>query len=252
MSASKGSSRRARISPRSSPPRERRGFNSTQTEYLIFYDGTAGGACGIGSYRPDERLAADNLANRGGGFGIVYSGCWFNETPMHESAHMMGAVQYGAPNSTGTGGHCVDEVDVLCYAPDGGDLNQSGTITTCPGAPRFDCGFDDYFDSAPEPGEYLDTHWNLGSPLNRFLGLRRRRYDPGDSAATAATPRSAGAARPAASGRRRRMAPLPAAGAAQSEAATGADLRRPERRPGLFVRSARRPTRRRCSSAARR
>ena len=41
--------------------------------------------------------------------------------------------------------------------------------TDCPGAVRFDCNHDDYFDSAPEPGEYLEGHWNLGSPLKRFL-----------------------------------------------------------------------------------
>lgn len=145
------------------------GYDSTQTEYLVFYDGLAGGACGIGTYRSDERLSADNLNNRGGGYGVVYSGCWFGETPMHESAHTMGAVQYSSPNSTGSGGHCIDEVDVMCYSPDGGDLNQSGVTVNCIGATRFDCGHDDYFDSAPEPGEYLESHWNLGSPLNRFL-----------------------------------------------------------------------------------
>jgi hypothetical protein len=145
------------------------GYGSSQTEYLVFYDGPAGGACGIGTYRSDERLSADNVANRGGGYGVVYSGCWFGETPMHESAHTMGAVQYGSPNSTGSGGHCIDEVDVMCYAPDGGDLNQDGVIVNCADTARFDCGHDDYFDSAPEPGEYLETHWNLGSPLNRFL-----------------------------------------------------------------------------------
>jgi hypothetical protein len=32
---------------------------------------------------------------------------------MHESAHNQGAVQYGAPNSTGTGGHCYDELDAM-------------------------------------------------------------------------------------------------------------------------------------------
>ena len=147
------------------------GFDAGNTDYLIFFDGKYGGSCGIGTYRRDESLSSDNVANNGGGWAIVYSGCWSGVTPMHESAHMMGAVQYGAPHSTGTGGHCIDVEDVVCYSPDGGDRNQSGTIPTCPGEPTFDCGFDDYFDSAPEPGEYLASHWNLGSPLNRFLAF---------------------------------------------------------------------------------
>ncbi len=147
------------------------GYGTGPTHYLVFYDGPTGGACGIASYRRDENLSTDNVANLGGGYGIVYSGCWFNETPMHESAHLMGAVQYGAPHSTGTGGHCAEGVDVMCYSPDGGNLNQSGLTTNCDGAVRFDCGFDDYFDSAPEPGEYLESHWNLGSPLNLYLAF---------------------------------------------------------------------------------
>ena len=145
------------------------GYGLGPTNYLVFYDGPTGGACGIGSYRRDENLSSDNVANNGGGYGIVYSGCWFGDTPMHETSHSMGAVQYGAPHSTGTGGHCTDDADVMCYSPDGGNLNQFGVTVSCDGAARFDCGFDDYFDSAPEPGEYLDSHWNVGSPLNRFL-----------------------------------------------------------------------------------
>jgi hypothetical protein len=58
----------------------------------------------------------------------------------------------------------------MCYSPDGGDRNQFAT-NDCPGAQRFDCGFDDYFDAAPEPDEYLANHWNLGSPLNRFIAF---------------------------------------------------------------------------------
>ena len=57
----------------------------------------------------------------------------------------------------------------MCYAPDGGDLHQEGTINRCTDRIHFDCGYDTYFDSAPEPGEYLATHWNIGSDLNRFL-----------------------------------------------------------------------------------
>jgi hypothetical protein len=147
------------------------GYASTGAHYLIFFDAGAGGVCGTASLVNDDRAVPDNRANQGGGYGVVYSACWTNETPMHESAHMMGAVQYGAPRSTGSGGHCVQENDVMCYSPDGGDRNQFGITMDCPGQQRFDCGFDDYFDSAPEPGEYLWNHWNLGSRLNRFLAF---------------------------------------------------------------------------------
>jgi hypothetical protein len=147
------------------------GYASPGTNYLIFFDAGAGNVCGTASLVNDDRALPGNRANHGGGYGVAYSGCWTNETPMHESAHMMGAVQYGAPRSTGSGGHCAQENDVMCYSPDGGDRNQFGAALDCPGPQRFDCGFDDYFDSAPEPGEYLWNHWNLGSPINRFLAF---------------------------------------------------------------------------------
>jgi Bacterial pre-peptidase C-terminal domain len=140
------------------------GYSRGDLNYTVFYDGSNG--CGIGSIYSDDRLAADNWNNRGGGYGIAYAGCW-QGVPMHENAHNMGAVQYSAPNSTGSGAHCNDEWDVMCYA-DGGDRNQT-MRGVCGDAERFDCGNDDYFDSAPEPGEYLSSHWNIGSRLNRFL-----------------------------------------------------------------------------------
>lgn len=144
------------------------GFEDSDRDYTVFFDSSGGGACGIGSYHGDERLTADNASNSGGDYAVVYRGCWGPETMMHENGHNQGAVQYGAPYSTGTGGHCWDEEDVMCYSPDGGNLHQSGTISRCPDL-AFDCGYDTYFDSAPEPGEYLATHWNIGSPLNSFI-----------------------------------------------------------------------------------
>jgi hypothetical protein len=144
------------------------GFRNPRADYTIFFDGPSS-ACGIGSYAIDDSLSADNRSNTGGGYGVSYQGCWQDETPMHENAHTQGAVQAAAPNSTGSGGHCYEERDVLCYSPDGGDRNQAGVISRCTFRVSFDCNNDDYFDSAPEEGEYLASHWNLGSALNRFI-----------------------------------------------------------------------------------
>jgi hypothetical protein len=163
------------------------GYNSNRADYVVFLDNQAGGACGIASYEDDETLSVDNRSNMGGGYGIIYQPCWDGETPMHESGHLMGAVQYNAPNSTGSGGHCYEEADVMCYSPDGGDINQGGTTLRCPGTPRFDCNFDDYFNSNPNVQGYLATHWNLGSPLNRMIDFTGSPDAPAAQAAPAPT-----------------------------------------------------------------
>jgi PKD repeat protein len=145
------------------------GYTLSNVDYTIFFDYQPPDYCGVGSYYDDERLTASNYNNNGGGYAVAYNQCCTNETPMHENGHNQGAVQYGAPYSTGTGGHCYDENDVMCYSPDGGDLNQGGTIDRCTDKIHFDCGNDSYFDSATESGEYLASHWNIGSTLNRFI-----------------------------------------------------------------------------------
>lgn len=146
------------------------GFDDRNADYTIFLDGSGSvGYCGVGSYYSDERSGAENYNNLGGGYAITFEGCWFGSALMHENGHNQGAVQYNAPSSTGDGGHCNDERDVMCYSPDGGDLNQEGTVLNCSDRTYFDCGFDTYFDSAPEPGEYLKSNWNIGSSVNRFI-----------------------------------------------------------------------------------
>jgi hypothetical protein len=145
------------------------GFNRPDVNYTIFFDGPAvGDFCGMASYVADARPTADNQNNDGGAYAVTYQPCWDSPALLHEIAHNQGAVQPAAPNSTGTGGHCNQFLDVVCVAPDGGDRNQVPTLA-CAGTARFDCGFDDYFDAAPEAGEYLASHWNLGSPANRFV-----------------------------------------------------------------------------------
>ena len=141
----------------------------------MFYDSN-GPACGVGYFRNDEQPGINNANNNpgwtGAGYGVTYKSCWFGRTSIHENAHNQGAAQYSAPNSTGNGAHCNEFNDILCYV-DGGNRNQ--TMIACPsGAPAvgtywYDCGWNTYFDSAPEPGEWLATHWNIGSSVNRFI-----------------------------------------------------------------------------------
>jgi hypothetical protein len=146
----------------------RRGFDAVTSDYLILVRGANPHSCGAGSFEGDERLSAINVNNVRGGYAIVYRRCWTADGLLHEIGHLQGAVQYRAPFSTGFGRHCWDARDVMCYAPDGGDLHQAGTISRC-AAISFDCGNDTYFDPAPEPGEWLSEHWNLGSPLNSYI-----------------------------------------------------------------------------------
>lgn len=174
------------------------GFSDQAVDYSIFFDSPASQSCGVGSFYGDERLIANNLNNNptgvGSGYAVTYGGpsrfgtnndCWQTTTPMHENGHNQGAVQgvdpaspnnpdgsamVGSPNNTGDGSHCTDGLDVMCYADGGsnescGDFLCSGTCTV----EEWDCGNDDYFDALPESGEYLETHWNIGSDLNRFI-----------------------------------------------------------------------------------
>ena len=143
------------------------GFDAADADYTIFFDSSTPPACGTGTYSPDERASADNYNNSGGDYAVVYSNCWTDRTAMHENGHNQGAVQYAAPFSTGDGAHCNDGHDVMCYS-DGGDKDV-GMSVFCGDRMRFDCRHDTYFDAAPEPGEYLQSHWNLGSRVNRFI-----------------------------------------------------------------------------------
>lgn len=151
--------------------------------HVVFFDGELGdveGWCGIATTSRDERLETENLNNIGGHYAIVASGCWDAGTLMHEIGHAQGAVQAGAPHSTGDG-HSWQAWNVMGYSPDGGEPHQAGTAERCPAGLHFDCGADDYFDTAPEPGEYLASHWNLGSPLNRFLEFGPRPDPEGEA-----------------------------------------------------------------------
>ena len=153
------------------------GYTSSQRNYVVFLDSNGGGYCGVGSLYFADSPALSNPHNNNGGYSVIYRGCWTGTTFMHEVGHNRGAVQPAAPHSTGDGAHCNDGNDVMCYAPDGGNRNQFMTYP-CPSMTLFDCGYDDYFDAAPEPGEYLASHWNLGTEGQKFLTITADAPEP--------------------------------------------------------------------------
>jgi len=94
---------------------------------------------------------------------------------LHELTHTMGAVQDETPTSS-LGGHCIDGLDIMCYADDGSRASSYDSIACPPSAPgspvpedeRYDCNGDTYFHPAPPAGNPLlaGRVWNLGSTAN--------------------------------------------------------------------------------------
>jgi hypothetical protein len=147
------------------------GPSPVKRNYLVFPDqiGTAGG--GWAEVPQDEQHGPGNAANDGGWWAMTwYASYWTSTTPsivaqrqdihLHDVTHNLGAVQSGAPNSTGQA-HCTDEWDVMCYDDDG-----PGPVTThvaCDGSAAvqyYDCDQNDYFNPSPAAGSYLANNWN--------------------------------------------------------------------------------------------
>ncbi|NHA01425.1 hypothetical protein G5V59_20630 [Nocardioides sp. W3-2-3] len=78
--------------------------------------------------------------------------------------HTLGGVFSTAPHGT-RAGHCWDESDTMCYADGGGFAMKQ----VCPAEREYllDCNNDDYFSTYPDPGGWLDGHWNAAD--SRFL-----------------------------------------------------------------------------------
>jgi len=147
---------------------------STSTRnYLVFADRLGLGANAVnlggqGMIQSDDRAGGNNLHNFGGRVAVLYGrgestfyydswGINYTYTSaLHEIGHTIGAVQNSAPHTSGAY-HCNDGVDIMCYA-DGGP--QSNYTTTRCATAVFDCGQDDYFNTGPSLGSYLQTHWN--------------------------------------------------------------------------------------------
>ena len=149
-------------------------YKNIKEKYLIFLDDTTSGSCGQGEVYLNDTLSTSNPNNGTSPmYSVVWKNCWTGGAPMHELTHNMGAVQNGAPDSNGRS-HCNDGEDVMCYDDSGSAANTYYIDPSCPtsAGSRFDCNKDTYFDTQPESGEWLNTHWNVGSTLNRFLLIR--------------------------------------------------------------------------------
>jgi len=146
------------------------GYNLAGRKYLMWTDATA--LCGIASMYTNDTASQAN-PNNGAypQYARIDAGCWGfgdggtgHSVESHELLHTLGGVQSTAPHAT-TAGHCWDESDAMCYADGGGHA----MVQVCPTDREyfFDCNTDDYFSTYPDPGSYLDNHWN--SADSRFL-----------------------------------------------------------------------------------
>jgi hypothetical protein len=138
------------------------GYNRSDRKYVMFTDSNV--YCGIGEFAGDETKSDSNRSNFGPSYGRVDSGCWDASTAAHELGHNLGAVNYGAPN-TSNGGHCIDEWDVMCYSD---SPDYPAMVTKCADRSHdelLDCNHDDYYSTNPAPGSYLATHFNVADNL---------------------------------------------------------------------------------------
>ncbi|MEV7418021.1 RICIN domain-containing protein [Streptomyces sp. NPDC089919] len=165
-----------------------KGLGRRDRKYMIFADTQV--YCGIGTFNGDERPGQDNLSNFGPSYGRSDTGCWGGHTAAHELGHNLGAVNNSAPNSS-KGAHCTDEWDVMCYSDTPYYPKMRNVCTDQASENILDCNHDDYFNTAPKPGSYLTTHWNIAD--NQFL-MRGK----GDGGGTGPTPTPTPTTRPGA------------------------------------------------------
>ena len=146
------------------------GYTNPARKYMMWTDATS--LCGIATTYPYD---SDGQGNPNNGSYAMYaridSGCWGfgngssdHSVEAHEIVHTLGSVFRTAPHGT-TNGHCWDESDTMCYADGGGHA----MVQVCSSAQEYllDCNSDDYFSTFPDPGSWLDTHWNAAD--SRFL-----------------------------------------------------------------------------------
>jgi hypothetical protein len=126
-----------------------------EVNYVAWLDGPApAGSCGQAPVISDPRRSETNDNAYGGKLALVFrdgDGFCGPQTVLHETAHLLGAVQDPAPHAT-SDGHCNDAgQDLMCLGADAAD-------------PVIDAGSDDYWD--PPAGAPL-RWWTLN--LSPFL-----------------------------------------------------------------------------------
>ncbi|MEV4744420.1 RICIN domain-containing protein [Streptomyces sp. NPDC049555] len=183
------------------------GFDRRDRKYMIFADAKV--YCGIGTFNGDERPGASNLSNFGPSYGRTDAGCWSGSTAAHELGHNLGAVNNSAPN-TSRAAHCTDEWDIMCYS----DAPYYPAMrTVCPERghdERLDCNHDDYYNTSPQPGSYLATHWNVAN--NQFLMTSGGTTRPNPDPSPTPTPKPTGSTGPS-------KGPVPVVGQLTSDSA---------------------------------
>jgi hypothetical protein len=140
------------------------GAQPGQRNFLVFVDSPDGPSWQVGGY---YSVMFDNQFT----FGLAQT---FGKVGVHELFHGFGAVQASAPHYGG-GGHCSERQDLMCdpafEGPELCDFGDYPTISWQGAQGGLDCGRDDYFNPAPEPGSYLATHWNTyNSPFLCLAG----------------------------------------------------------------------------------
>lgn len=154
------------------------GFTSPLAKYVLLYDDDVASGCGHANVPDaDDSPGATNANNVGPDYAFNYGAfgttCGGSFVPLHELVHSLGAVLLTAPHTSGNH-HCSDGDDLMCYYDTSMGNNACTTggsycVNTCFDYDHVDCGHDDYFHADPPSGNWLATHWNLGSTVNRFL-----------------------------------------------------------------------------------
>ncbi len=137
------------------------GYGDRNRKYLAFAE--ANNLCGVGTMYGDRRPTGNNNDGYAASYSRVDVNCWSHSghsVAAHELVHNLGGVLSAAPNAT-PNGHCSDESDLMCYN-DGSGIAMR-TVCASSQEQLLDCRGDDYFNTAPAPGNFLATNWNTAN-----------------------------------------------------------------------------------------